>query len=229
VVARCLEKERAQRFQTVGELAVALQRFGTPRARISVEGIVGTLQRAGIMSFAPEQTRDAGGIAIAATAASLPGPHTDASWGQTASRKASGGKAFAAVVGVATAGMIALGVSFAVHKAPDSTASGGGELPSASSPLAASSAAPVVTAAATVVPSAPSPVASAQPSAAPAETTHAQSIAPRAPKASAPASTKPAAASPSAATPASAAPDCNPRYYYDANGGKHYKPECFGK
>jgi serine/threonine protein kinase len=24
-------------------------------------------------------------------------------------------------------------------------------------------------------------------------------------------------------------PDCNPRYYYDANGGKHYKPECFGK
>jgi serine/threonine-protein kinase len=36
---------------------------------------------------------------------------------------------------------------------------------------------------------------------------------------------------PAAAPPAPAAkgaPDCNPSYYYDADGNKHFKPECFG-
>ena len=38
---------------------------------------------------------------------------------------------------------------------------------------------------------------------------------------------KPAAGPvPSAAKPAS---DCNPSYYYDADGNKHFKPECFGR
>jgi eukaryotic-like serine/threonine-protein kinase len=35
----------------------------------------------------------------------------------------------------------------------------------------------------------------------------------------------PAGPAPSAAKPAS---DCNPSYYYDADGNKHFKPECFG-
>jgi hypothetical protein len=35
---------------------------------------------------------------------------------------------------------------------------------------------------------------------------------------------KAGAAAPGAAKPAS---DCNPSYYYDADGNKHFKPECF--
>jgi serine/threonine-protein kinase len=37
---------------------------------------------------------------------------------------------------------------------------------------------------------------------------------------------KPAA---TAAAPAKPSSDCNPSYYYDADGNKHFKPECFGK
>jgi hypothetical protein len=37
----------------------------------------------------------------------------------------------------------------------------------------------------------------------------------------------------SSATPAASAAkpavDCNPSYYYDADGNKHFKPECFGR
>src|SRR5208282_688706 len=44
VITRCLEKDTALRFQNVGELALALQPFGTARARISVDGILGTLR-----------------------------------------------------------------------------------------------------------------------------------------------------------------------------------------
>jgi serine/threonine protein kinase len=37
VLDRCLEKDREGRYQTIAEMALALQPFGTPRARISVE------------------------------------------------------------------------------------------------------------------------------------------------------------------------------------------------
>ncbi len=47
VVARCLEKDRERRFQSVGELAVALESFGSNRARASVERVLGTLRKAG--------------------------------------------------------------------------------------------------------------------------------------------------------------------------------------
>jgi serine/threonine-protein kinase len=50
VVLTCLAKDRAKRFQTIGDLAVALVDFGPPRARISVERITGDLER--VRSFA---------------------------------------------------------------------------------------------------------------------------------------------------------------------------------
>jgi len=34
---------------------------------------------------------------------------------------------------------------------------------------------------------------------------------------------------PAAAAPAKPSADCNPSYYYDADGNKHFKPECFGR
>jgi eukaryotic-like serine/threonine-protein kinase len=47
VIERCLEKDRARRYANVGELAVALADYGSPRARASVERILGTLGQAG--------------------------------------------------------------------------------------------------------------------------------------------------------------------------------------
>ncbi len=40
---------------------------------------------------------------------------------------------------------------------------------------------------------------------------------------------KPHEAAPAAPGPAKPAADCNPPYYYDADGNKHFKTECFGK
>src|SRR5262249_18591750 len=38
---------------------------------------------------------------------------------------------------------------------------------------------------------------------------------------------KPAAPKPAPAQPAAQATSCNPNYYFDAQGDKHFKPECF--
>ncbi|MCL2448724.1 MAG: protein kinase [Polyangiaceae bacterium] len=43
VIRRCLEKERAKRYRNVAELAAALLPFAPPRARVSVERILGTI------------------------------------------------------------------------------------------------------------------------------------------------------------------------------------------
>ena len=60
-LARCLEKDRDRRFQTVGELAVALQDFATSRGRQSVEAIVGMQERAeGALADTPPNGSPAG-------------------------------------------------------------------------------------------------------------------------------------------------------------------------
>ena len=48
VIATCLEKDRARRFQTVGELAAALAPFASPEGRALVPRVQGTLRQAGI-------------------------------------------------------------------------------------------------------------------------------------------------------------------------------------
>jgi serine/threonine-protein kinase len=48
VVARCLLRDRAARYQSVAALAVALREFGTPSAATSVERILRTMRRAGV-------------------------------------------------------------------------------------------------------------------------------------------------------------------------------------
>jgi serine/threonine protein kinase len=75
-----------------------------------------------------------------------------------------------------------------------------------------------------------SPAASTSASAAPkpaAPGALAAAAAPAKPKVvvAAPPPTKPSATPAAAAKPAA---DCNPSYYYDADGNKHFKPECFG-
>jgi serine/threonine protein kinase len=48
VILRCLEKNRANRYRNVGELAMALADFAPPRARTLVERITLTIQHAGL-------------------------------------------------------------------------------------------------------------------------------------------------------------------------------------
>ncbi len=55
-VLRSLEKDRARRFQTVGELAIALEPFGSADGRASVERVIATLHRAGLGAKDPARS-----------------------------------------------------------------------------------------------------------------------------------------------------------------------------
>jgi serine/threonine protein kinase len=55
VVARCLEKDRTKRYQTVGDMALALLPFGSKRARASVDRISQVMQAAGMATSLPSQ------------------------------------------------------------------------------------------------------------------------------------------------------------------------------
>ena len=82
-VATCLEKDRSRRFQTVGDLALALRDLGSLRARASVERILGTLRQAGLASLAPQPPAELHATRAAthfAPPASAPPP--PAAWGR---------------------------------------------------------------------------------------------------------------------------------------------------
>ena len=77
VVAKCLHKDRARRFQNVGELALALVRFAPKSSRLSVERITRVISAAGLSSSALNLPPSSQGGAPAR------GPSTEASWGST--------------------------------------------------------------------------------------------------------------------------------------------------
>ena len=81
-VLKCLEKGREQRYQTIGELALALVEFAPKRSKMSFERISGLMQRAG-MSVSGLQLPPSSNPVEALSA--RPAPQTMASWGQTAS------------------------------------------------------------------------------------------------------------------------------------------------
>jgi len=221
-IARCLEKERERRFQTVAELAIALRDFGSRNAQASVERVLGTLQQAGIWAAPPPPS-------------SLSGPHsvplaparaTVASWGHTGSGAKPRGPAIAVIAAGAllVVGLVIGGVAILKR-----------------GPRAAATASTAVAATAAVT--APAPSASAPPAAevAPAETSSAASTPAASTTAPAP-STRPSPAAepatpprPAAIAPAGrAAPTarpaakatCDPPYYFNAKGSRIFKPEC---
>jgi serine/threonine-protein kinase len=95
VILRCLERDRARRFQGIGELAAALVTYGPRRAKVSVERISGVLRSAGLSASAlvPPPSSDHEARAQSA--------HTEASWGKTASPKARAPWIALSAVGVA--------------------------------------------------------------------------------------------------------------------------------
>ena len=240
VIAKCLEKDRAGRFQTVGELAIALKDFGPKHARISVERVLGTLRQAGMSaSVLPASGEDP--LVVVARPASV--PQTDASWGQTAAPATAGprssgkvvlGVALAAVLGVAVGGgalmmrrpATSAGVpSAAVATPPPPTPTPAPTVPPAD-PQASASAPGVPTLAVSPLPAARPPAVTVNPG---------PVTPPVRPAGSTPGSTpvvtpRPPAPPPAPVAPAPSAPaqkpNCNPPYIVDSAGNHQYKPEC---
>jgi serine/threonine-protein kinase len=223
VVMRCLEKDRERRVQNVGELATALGQFAPPRALGSVERIARTMSASGARS-----SQSTSGVRPG-----VPGtPGTISGWGRTGGGqtptdtipKSSSGKVVALVAAVVGVVAIAGGAVFLTRgKTPETTGSGSGTA------AATSAAAPL--------PSTPS-----EPSAAPAPQQPSAVLAPLAPAPSVSGPTKPATptgvkpgGNATHTTPGSSAathtgtttkPNCDPPYYFDANGTRVFKKEC---
>jgi serine/threonine-protein kinase len=205
VILKCLERDRTRRYQTVGELALALMPFAPKRAKTSVERIYGIMKAAGIptgtVTFAPS---DASELMPQRT----PGARTAtaASWGRTDSRTGTG----KAKLGVAAVVLVVAGLGVAVIAKRGSPAPDGSATTAAPAPLPehpAATTAPAATAA-----PAPAPPASAEPQITlrPAEPAPVVEVTP--PVAGAPSrpAARPAAAHHVAATPKHPAPSGKP-------------------
>ncbi|MGD0529805.1 MAG: serine/threonine-protein kinase [Polyangiaceae bacterium] len=231
VIATCLEKDRARRYPSVGELAVALQGFGSRQAQASVERILGTLRQAGVSwDVAPPSGMDPPRTSqVPATAVIR---NTSASWGRSSATSKPRAWALLSVSAVVLLLLVVgVGGMLMLRRSRATTAA------------AAVDSAPVVTAPsiAPVTPPPPAtpppPLATAEPAATVVTSATAASAAAPAP-ASAPASSplvKPAGRPPRTVTGAAGAsnppvptakPNCDPPYYFDAQGARIFKKEC---
>jgi serine/threonine-protein kinase len=154
VLFKCLAKDRAQRFQSVHAMAVALAEFGPPAGRGSVERIAGVMRKSGVIT----------GDIQGALPAPAPGPGvaaTTAPWAQTGPKPRSNVAAFG-VAAVVLVSLLAGGAWFALH------GKAGNEASAATHPEPAS---PSVMAAPPVAPTppAPAPTPAVDPAPTPAE------------------------------------------------------------
>jgi serine/threonine-protein kinase len=221
VVSQCLAKDRERRFQSVAELAIALQELGSPRGRESVDAILRRLRSAGMT--VPRATPPP--ASAVAPMSSTTGPQPSASWAKTSSSGAGGTIGLVAALVAVGIGIIAVVVlRYRPHReAPEAgetrlvaaALASSGPPPAASSPP--SSVAVAATAAA--VASAQAPVTAAVAAPAPAPPPPAKVAV----RFAAPATAAPA---PSATPMPVAKPSCNPPYVIDAVGHREYKPEC---
>jgi hypothetical protein len=217
-MACCLEKEPSRRYQTVGELAIALKDYGSRQARASVERVLGTLRQAGISSAALPPS---GEYAAAPRPPGLAAPNTTASWGQTSPghsqlRSKSSRKALVAIVAavvVVTASVT--GAAWLLR------GRGPGTTPPSHATATASLVVPSPLPAVVPVPAPPQTVVLPMTSSAPAASHAAPKPVPT------PFPRPIAVARGPAAAPAP--PSCDPSFTLDDQGRKHWKPECFLK
>jgi len=158
VIFRCLEKNRAQRYATIADLAAALLPFASRRARDSIERISRVIQGT---SYSSELLAEPIPSSLAVLASS---GGTHGTWSQTAQKRGKG--TLILVVGlifVLTAGAAAAAVILLRHRAPTS----GAESTAAPSGRAVA-ALPVATPEPTAPNTLGAPIASAVESAAPA-------------------------------------------------------------
>jgi len=235
VILRCLEKDRANRYMNVAELAIVLAPFAPKRARASVERISRIIQNAGlsasVLALPPSSNVGDKTLAVA---------QTDATWGQTKPPAAGRGRwIFAGTVGlvavVGAAAFLVIGKSSATqgqaapsHDVPVQAATG----PS----VAIATALPVTTVAsvATTIAIVPVPEAGlppapkAKPAVSPDVTNKLATGAKPGADHAAASTTKPAAKAETlvAAPPATPKPACRQKFTLDSEGNKHFKPEC---
>jgi serine/threonine-protein kinase len=104
-ILKCLDKDRGKRFQTVGDLALALLPFGPKRSRASVERISGVMMAAGLAGSALALPPSSDGKEDVEARA-----ETAAPWSRTAAPKTRGRVALFGVVGAAAIFGIAITV-----------------------------------------------------------------------------------------------------------------------
>jgi serine/threonine-protein kinase len=137
----CMEKEPAQRFESVGMLAKAIAPYGPARASISVERITRILSGAGISSSGAVSTSSAS-LAATAKAVEAKSANTMANWGQTASH--SRGRQTTLIASASVLVVVLLAVGYALLGRSSNTDASAVPV-TASAPLTAS--APAVTSA----------------------------------------------------------------------------------
>lgn len=216
VVFRCIEKDREKRYSDVGELALALRDFATPRGKHSVETIVRTVKQGRQVRAPRVSTPEL--MPVASTNADVntdtigPLNTTRPRWVRVGNRKAM------VAIGIGTTlafGAVAVFESLHEPKV-QKTIEIGSSMPSARPP-------PVPT---PEPPSVPSVQAQASASG------HPPSSAPRTAEMSNSA-TSVLARPPVPKRPPPIVPahplrsNCDPNFILDAQGEKHFKPECF--
>ncbi len=221
VVAKCLEKDRRNRYRNVAELALALLPFA-PRAKGSVDRISGIIQAAGLSISAlnaPLSPRSAAAVASGGTMTPV-----GRTMGGSSGRKMAvvGGGLGAVLALTVTVGVVIFLKRGSTHDAQPQTA--------------VHNAAPVEPPVATTPPPdvpPPAPVPAPENPAIPAIASPPPKPAAPPPAPARPAHAAPAHAQPSpppAAAPADPAaahkPNCNPPYVIDSAGDRQYKPEC---
>ena len=243
VIGRCLEKTTSLRFGDIADLAFALQPFAPPRAVASVERIAGILQRT-----RPSMPPPATGFRDGVHAASL---GTVGTFTQMEGRPGHTGRNLAIGVGVALL-LAVVGVGMAMRQRDASAPSGPSAAAMVAPPALPSATAATSANAAAGAAGTANPPASALTAAPPAASTNAPLAPPPEPAAGsvaeshashgapahaavhaaaarpAPAAAAPTRASETAAPKAAAAPsvNCDPPFYFDANGIRIFKKEC---
>ncbi|MGO9835013.1 MAG: serine/threonine protein kinase [Polyangiaceae bacterium] len=226
VISKCLEKDKRQRYRNVGELALALLPFAPKRAKASVERISGIMQSAGLSASALAVPASPPVDATRTSEGTLP-PMGRTTLGASRGKTTALGLAFAGAIAVAITGTL-----FVVAKRAPAPASD--PAPAANLPGVAAGVSPAV---APIEPAKPVEAkvadlpATPPPASPPAPVAASKATA----KQSAPAKVPlmpPAAAAPAAAppppppAPKAAAVNCDPPYYFNANGTRVFKKEC---
>jgi serine/threonine-protein kinase len=237
VIAKCLAKDRSRRYANVAELAVALLPFAPKRAKGTVERITGIIQAAGLSESAlavppSPQEQPSREETLLSPASVTPG--SVAPWSGTMPGRKSKKVLVWALAGtgvLGAAGSVALLGRSRITAASDN----GGvtqppSLAAAGHPTevtTASSAATAETPIATIVPppedTSPTPQPQIQSDTDSVHSAH---------NAQGSSTTLTAATSPPKRPPVvTARPkpkvDCDPNYFFDNQGQKHFKPECF--
>ncbi len=248
VVRKCLEKDRHLRYRDVAQLALALQEFAPKRAKASVDRILGILQSPGLSATEMVHAAASGAVVLAAAAgpvASSP-PGTIGSFGQTTRGMSRRTKGATAGIGLVCALLAAAGFVAARRSAKSSVSTAGVAAAPAQGTTTPAALAPALPASPPVDPVAPPVAAPVAPPSSPAEPSanaaaavhgsapvhatpspppnHAKPVAIAAPAPS-PLTSAPAAA-PAPATARAPAPNCDPPFYFDANGIRVFKKEC---